>query len=229
MTRLADLTWGAAQEMVTRSALLLVPLGSTEQHGPHLPLSTDTDIATAIAERASRRLTRALVAPAIAYGSSGEHDGFPGTLSIGQRAIELVVIELVRSASARFGYTVLVSAHGGNHEPVGRACRRLRSEGHEVLLFCPRWKGDAHAGRIETSVMLALDPARVALGRAAAGNATPLGSLIAALRSGGVRSVSPNGVLGDPAHASAEEGERLLETSADDLCRRVTEWLGRTR
>src|SRR3712207_8629966 len=72
--------------------LLVVPLGATEQHGPHLPLGTDTVIASALAASLD-----AVVAPALPYGSSGEHAGFPGTLSIGREALVHVLVELVRS------------------------------------------------------------------------------------------------------------------------------------
>ena len=67
-----------------RGLLLAVPLGSCEQHGPHLPLDTDTRIAVALADRLAARHAQVVVAPAVAFGSSGEHAGFPGTLSIGQ-------------------------------------------------------------------------------------------------------------------------------------------------
>jgi creatinine amidohydrolase len=225
MTLLADQTWRDAQRLGEGASLLLVPLGSTEQHGMHLPLSTDTDIANAIAARAADVLPSAVVAPALPYGSSGEHAGFAGTLSIGQEAVESVVIELVRSASATFDWTVFVSAHGGNLEPLRRACELLESEGHAVLLWWPRWSGDAHAGRTETSVMLAIEPDTVELQRAVPGNSTPIELLIDDLRKHGVRPVSPTGVLGDPTGASACEGARLLEAAVDDLTRTVTAWI----
>jgi len=195
-----------------------VPVGATEQHGPHLPLSTDTDIAVALAERLAAALgPEAIVAPALAYGASGEHAGFAGTLSIGREAVEHVLVELGRSASASFARVVLVSAHGGNAEPVARAEERLRAEGRDVVALSPGFGGDAHAGRTETSVMLALHPERVRLPVAEAGATAPLASLWADLRARGVRAVSPNGVLGDPAGASAEEGRRLLETATARL------------
>ena len=213
---LADLAWPHADRV--RDSVLVVPVGATEQHGPHLPLSTDTDIAVALAERLAAALgPEAIVAPALAYGASGEHAGFAGTLSIGREAVEHVLVELGRSASASFARIVLVSAHGGNAEPVARAEERLRAEGRDVVALSPGFGGDAHAGRTETSVMLALHPERVRLPVAEAGATAPLASLWADLRARGVRAVSPNGVLGDPAGASAEEGRRLLETATARL------------
>jgi creatinine amidohydrolase len=223
MTDIAGLTW---PEVAARGDVLLaVPVGSTEQHGPHLPLSTDTDVAVALAGRLAAGRADVLVAPAVPYGSSGEHDGFAGTLSIGAAATELVLVELGRSAlPGTVRRMLLVSAHGGNAGPVTAAVRLLRSEGRDVRAWSPRWHGDAHGGRTETSVQLALDAARVRSGSAAAGNTGALGDLLPALRAGGVRAVSPNGVLGDPAGASADEGATLLDAAAADLAAFVERW-----
>ena len=89
----------------------------------------------------------------------------------------------------------------------------------------PRFAGDAHAGRAETSIMLAVDPARVRRSDGVAGNTAPLTELWPRLRSGGVRAVSANGVLGDPAGASAVEGRRLLAAAAGDLVAAVRRWV----
>jgi creatinine amidohydrolase len=223
MADLSALTW---PEVAARGDVLLaVPVGSTEQHGPHLPLSTDTDVAVALAGRLAGRRADVLVAPPVAYGSSGEHDGFAGTLSIGAAATERVLVELGRSAlPATVRRMLLVSAHGGNAGPVTAAVRLLRSEGRDVRAWAPRWPGDAHAGRTETSVQLALDASRVRSGSAAAGNTAALTDLLPALQAGGVRAVSPNGVLGDPSGASAAEGSRLLDAAADDLVTFVDRW-----
>lgn len=222
---LADLAW---PDLADRpDALLVVPVGATEQHGPHLPLSTDTDIAAGLAERLARAVPAAVVAAPVAFGSSGEHQGFPGTLSIGQEAIELLLVELIRSAAATFPRTLLLSTHGGNAGAVARAVLRMREEGHDVFGFAPRWNGDAHAGRTETSVMLALAPARVRLDRAVPGNTAPLAELMPRLRNGGLRAVTTNGILGDPAGASAEEGEKLLSAAAADLVGLATHWNAR--
>jgi creatinine amidohydrolase len=209
---LADLASPAVQ-----GDLLVVPLGSTEQHGPHLPLSTDTDVAVALASR----VPGAVVAPALAYGSSGEHAGFPGTLSIGQAALELVLVELVRSVEG-FRRVLLLNAHGGNHDPVRRAVAALRAEGRDVRAWSPAWDGDAHAGRTETSLMLALGRP-VGPGRPV-GATEPLAALLPAMRAGGVRAVSSNGVLGDARGASAEEGKALLDRASADLAAFVSAW-----
>ncbi|MET7541338.1 mycofactocin biosynthesis peptidyl-dipeptidase MftE [Streptomyces sp. NPDC005507] len=222
MTALASLTWTDVADQARRRTVLAVPVGATEQHGPHLPMSTDTDIAVALAERLAAQVPDVVVAPAVAFGSSGEHQGFPGTLSVGQEAVELLLVELVRSATVTFPRVVLVSAHGGNAQPVTRAVRRLRTEGRHVLAWGPRWGGDAHAGRTETSVMLALAPHLVRLDAARAGNTAPVHTLLPRLREAGLSGVTENGVLGDPGGANAEEGRLLVQRAVAELADRVT-------
>ncbi len=224
--RLAALTWPEAARRP--DAILAVPLGATEQHGPHLPLSTDTDIAVALCDALAASRDNVLVAPPVAYGASGEHAGFAGTLSIGQDAIELLVVELGRSAAQSFAHLLLVCAHGGNVEPVTRAVQRLRTEGRDVHAFLPQWGGDAHAGRTETSLQLALGSAGTHPDLAEAGNTASLRSLWSQLRENGVRAVSANGVLGDPTGASAAEGADLLAALSADLAEQVAAWLPAT-
>jgi mycofactocin system creatininase family protein len=219
---LADLTWPEVA-MVAGQTLLAVPLGATEQHGPHLPIGTDTTVAVALADRLAASRGDVLVAPAVAYGSSGEHAGFPGTLSIGGPATATVVVELVRSADA-FRGVVLVCGHGGNAEAVAAAAATLVAEGRDVLAWSPSIPGgDAHAGRTETSLLLALGAAGTRLAAAAPGNPRSLGELLAPLRSGGVAAVSPNGVLGDPTGATSEEGAHLLTALTAQLAGAVDE------
>jgi mycofactocin system creatininase family protein len=217
MNRLSDTAWPEAAQLAGAGAILLIPLGSTEQHGPHLPFTTDTDIALAIATGAAGHDEHLVVAPPIAYGSSGEHQHFAGTLSIGHEATELVLVELGRSAHLHFAHLIVVSAHGGNAAPLGRAVTRLQGEGRPAVAWSPAWHGDLHAGRTETSLMLAIAPDRVDLDRAEPGDPRPLTAVLPLLRADGVHSVSANGVLGDPRGASGEEGRRLLAAAVGDL------------
>ncbi|WP_082032336.1 mycofactocin biosynthesis peptidyl-dipeptidase MftE [Nocardia vulneris] len=220
----ADLTWPEAGERAAAGAILAVAVGATEQHGPHLPLSTDTDIAAALCLRLAARRPDVLVAPPVPYGASGEHAGFPGTLSIGQAALELLIVELCRSATDTFDRILLVNWHGGNLEPLRRAETLLRAESRDVRVYLPRYQGDLHAGRSETAVQLALAPDRVSLDSAAAGDRRPLAELLPLLRDSGVRAISPNGVLGDPAGANAAEGAALLGQLTTDLLDRTRLW-----
>jgi mycofactocin system creatininase family protein len=221
---LADLAWPEVAERAAAGAVLAVPLGSTEQHGPHLPLSTDTDVALALCARLAAARPDVLVAPAVAYGSSGEHDGFAGTLSIGQAVIEQLVLELGRSATKTFRHVLFVSAHGGNAAPVGRAVGALRSRSRDVTLFEPRWEGHPHAGHHETALQLALDPGRVRMDRAVRGETRPLSTLLPQLTAHGVRAVSRTGVLGDPTAATAAQGDALLDDLAGQLIAHVAKW-----
>jgi mycofactocin precursor peptide peptidase len=228
LTQLGTLTSAEAAERAAAGAVLAVPVGSTEQHGPHLPLSTDADLAVALCAQLSAQPGEAhasvVVAPPVAYGSSGEHEGFPGTISIGQEATELLLVELGRSATRTFSRVLLVSTHGGNTEAVRRAVARLRAESRDVSVWLPRWPGDAHAGRAETSLQLALAPGPVRLDRAEAGNTTPIAELMPALRASAVHGVSPSGVLGDPTGASAGEGAAMFRDLLADLTGYLERW-----
>lgn len=222
---LSGLTWTEVAERAD-GCLLAVPVGSTEQHGPHLPLSTDTAIAVELCRRLAEARSGILIAPAVSYGSSGEHAGFAGTLSVGAAALEMLLVELGRSADA-FAGLVLVSAHGGNAGPVRRAASVLTGESRRARawLLPPAGAGsDAHAGHTETSALLALDPSAVRLAQAAAGCSAPLRELMPVLASAGVAAVSPNGVLGDPAGASAGAGRRILDAWTQALLADLDGW-----
>jgi creatinine amidohydrolase len=190
-----------------------------------LPLDTDATIATAVAEGVAARLPAlggALVAPAIGYAASGEHQSFPGTISIGDQALRLVLVELVRSLSTWSGRVVFVNGHGGNVRSLSAAVSRLRHEQHQVTwVGCDTGDGDGHAGFTETSLMLHLTPDRVNMARAAPGNIAPLEELLPVLVVDGVRAVSPSGVLGDPTAATAEAGRRVLQTMIEDACDKI--------
>jgi creatinine amidohydrolase len=190
-----------------------VPVGSLEQHGPHLPLDTDTTIAAAVSLRCAELLgaEAVLVAPPLAFGSSGEHQSFPGTSSVGTAVLTSVLVELVRSMGTWADRVVLVNAHGGNLAALRSAVPQLLAEGHRVgWVPCASVQADAHAGLTETSVMLHLRPGDVRLGLAEKGNTASVAQLLPAMASGGVAAVSVNGVLGDPTGATEGHGVRVL-------------------
>jgi mycofactocin system creatininase family protein len=200
--------------------VLLVPVGATEQHGPHLPLGTDTAIAATVAARSGLP-----VAPALPYGASGEHESFPGTVSIGTEILAAVIVELGRSACRFARRLVLVNGHGGNVGALRAAVALLRSEGRDVAWFpCGVPGADAHAGHHETGVMLALAPDTVRPDLAAPGNTAPLRELMPAISAGSVRDVSPSGVLGDPTGATAGEGAETVSVIVAALVTAVERW-----
>jgi mycofactocin precursor peptide peptidase len=219
---LAGATWPQVEATGGRS-VLAIPLGSLEQHGPHLPLDTDSRIAGAVADglarRASGMAVAVAVAPVLPYGASGEHADFPGTLVVGHEVLADLLVELVRSARRSFLGVVFVNAHGGNGEALAAAGQRCTAEGDDVLV----WRavtpagGDAHAGRTETSLLLAIDPEVVRFDLAEPGCTEPIAGLLPRLRAEGVRPVSSNGVLGDPTGATVDEGRALLNDLVDDL------------
>lgn len=223
---LGELGTATSSQLSSKTASVMVPLGSTEQHGPHLPLDTDTRIATAVAGRVLTRLgPEWLVAPAIAYGASGEHQSFAGTISLGTEALTLLLVEYGRSAAGWAQRIVFVNGHGGNVAALTGAVARLRAESRDVG-WCPCLTagGDAHAGHTETSVLLHISPGDVRTDRWVAGNRAPLPELLGSMRRGGVAAVSPVGVLGDPTTATAAEGERIFTEMVDGCVRRVLRW-----
>jgi len=209
---------------------LIIPVGSVEQHGPHLPLDADTRIATAVGravaeQLADRNESNWALAPAIGYGASGEHEGFSGTVSIGTSALRLLLVEFGRSASQWASRLVFVNGLGGNVEALAAAVALLWYEGRDVgWCSCTAENADAHAGHTETSVLLHISPADVWLDESLPGNSAPLAQLMPQMRQGGVAAVSELGVLGDPTTATAEEGERILNEMVDACLRRIVQW-----
>ena len=227
---LGELGTATSSQLSAVSPSIMVPLGSTEQHGPHLPLDTDTRIATAVARAAQAGLGARceqgwLVAPAIAYGASGEHQSFAGTISIGTEALTTLLVEYGRSAACWAQRLVFINGHGGNVGALKSATATLRAEGRDVgWCPCATAGGDAHAGHTETSVLLHISPADVLTDRWLAGNGAPLPELLPSMRRGGVAAVSSVGVLGDPTTATASEGKRIFAEMVDGCVRSIARW-----
>lgn len=208
-------------DRASAAKIVVVPVGSCEQHGPHLPLDTDTTIAVALGRELVASRSDCVLAPALTVTASGEHQGFPGTLSIGTDVMASVIVELARSADWSAG-VVFVNGHGGNAVAMRRAASVFDAERRKVLIWWPHVVGgDPHAGHTETSLMLALAPERVRLDVAQAGPVPTADELVRH----GVRPLSPTGVLGDPAGADAASGHDTFRRLVDQLTRAVDDWL----
>jgi creatinine amidohydrolase len=177
--RLENLTWPEVKKLKMSRTLAVLPLGSFEQHGPHLPLTTDTDIVTAIAHRLEQaRPSKILCLPTLWPGHSTHHLFYPGTLSVSQMPYIALVLELCRSMAKMGAQKVfLLNGHGGNDVPLRAAIRELKTEFPKIrFVFASYWSlanatlktvresgpgGMGHACEMETSVMLHLHPDRV--------------------------------------------------------------------
>jgi len=225
ISRLADQKW---PDLANSRPLVVLPLGSCEQHGPHLPLDTDQAVAEAVAGRAAGLLaddTGLLVAPGQPYGASGEHEGFPGTVSIGHAALYTLIVELGRSVLRWAGRLLVVNGHGGNLPSLPAAIGTLRRESRDAAWWpCLPHGGDLHAGHAETSMMLRLRSTAVRAERAVVGPCEPIERLLDRLIAESVRGVSKSGVLGDPSGASGQQGEELLAGMAVQLADDIRAW-----
>jgi len=229
---LGTMTWPDVAGAVAGGATtVILPLGATEQHGLHLPLSTDTVRAAALAEALAGCLPGTLVAPALPFGCSDEHRGFAGLIGLDSDTLAAVIVDCARRmAGWGIDRLVLLSAHGGNAAALDRAVARLAAELpalevavlgggaglSDAVLAIARAEGvpapalGLHAGEGETSEMLALRPDLVRMDRAVPGMCSDGEGLMAVLERAGLQAVTPTGVLGDPAGAEAGRGRRYL-------------------
>src|SRR5271170_5879328 len=237
----AYLIWKQVDALPRESTLLVLPTAAIEQHGHHLPLATDTLINHLLLGHALRKLPAELpvfALPAVHYGKSNEHIGFPGTLSLSTTTFLAVLRDLGSSISkAGFQKLVLYNTHGGNTALVDVMARDLRAE-FGLRTFALHGSGGAiyegltpqerkygfHAGEVETALLLASVPELVDRSAytvnyiADASNPeTLLPENAPATFAWLTRDIAPSGVLGDPRPATAEKGARWLDQAATRL------------
>ena len=240
---LADWTWPELDDHVADGSLALVPLGSTEQHGPHLPLATDHLIAQALAREAADRAD-VLCTPTVNVGVSPHHRQFSGTMWVDAPAFRDYVESLTRNLTYHgIDRVVYVNAHGGNVVHLREVGRRLRDDGAAYAIewmwneSIPERVEDAferngpHAGPKETAMIQHIAGHLV---REEEFENARDGGLVHLEEAGNVRygartfydavENSPNGAFGDPTDATAEKGERLFEAATDQLVHLI-EWL----
>jgi len=214
----------------------VVGVGSTEQHGPHLPTMTDARIGDEVAHRVALRLGGALQARTIDVGVSEHHLAFAGTLSFTPETLRLILRDYVDSL-VRHGFRriVFLPSHGGNFATVQNAIEEARTAHPGIeITGCTGLFGltgflnslsaeygvtaeasGAHAGENETSMMMALEGQLVASERFAPGYLGPTGEAeLKIILQKGIPALTPNGVLGDPRTASAAKGEVYVERLA---------------
>jgi len=244
---LADHAWPDLADYFEEESLAIVPLGSTEQHGPHLPESTDHVIAEGLARAAAER-TGYLCTPTVTVGVSPHHRQFPGTMWVDAPEFRDYVESFTRNLAYHgIDRAVYVNAHGGNVEHLREVGRRLYDD---EVVFAVEWMWDEsipdlvddlfehngpHGGPKETAMIQHLAPELVHEDR------------LAAARDGGMTVVEPsnyrrhgartfydaidnseNGVFGDQTDATAEKGERLFEAATEQLVQ-LCDWLAERR
>lgn len=224
----------------------IVVLGAQEQHGPHLPLSTDSLWGREIGGRVARALGNALVTPTLAVGVSVEHLSFPGSMSISQATFTAILGDYVRSLEqSGFHWIFLLPSHGGNVEPlrvalpeIERAVNRARILAYTNLFELVAVGAQvaarhgisadiagAHAGEWETSMILALRPGLVATDHLEAGYLGDLEPVFSQIMREGMEAVTANGILGDARPATAAHGENYLSALSEFF----TDWVRRVR
>lgn len=232
--------WPDVAKATENGGLAVLPIGACEQHGAHLPLSTDTDLATGVARLTAQALS-ALLLPAIPYGDAWNNEAYPGTLSLSPTTLR-AVIEDIGAGLLRMGVRglVIINGHFGNREPIALAARTLAQAGLPVLhldypglealaeRFCdskPAGPGFYHADEVETAMMLALRPEAVDMGRAAP--EYPAFPPTFGVEPMQLRTFNPSGVFGDPRPATAEKGQAFLTGITEGNLRLIAAWRAR--
>lgn len=247
--RLAEHTSPEIERIIEDGAVVVVPIGALEQHGPHLPLETDYRMALTVAERAAQRATdrgtRVLITPPIWSGFSPHHMGFAGTVTLGADTLRAVIGDVARSLwSHGFRHILFLNGHGGNMNILSGMVQQLRFE-HGVRIaaasywsfstaFMQEWRrsgrgGIDHACEMEMSLMLHARPEQTRPDLVRDGSWFPhspflSGDLLVAAPvsvSWSFSELSEDGTLGDPTAADTERGGELL----DEIVGRVTDFL----
>jgi creatinine amidohydrolase len=217
--------WPEVAELAGRGCVAVLPFGAFEQHGPHMPLSTDTIMAEELARRLASA-AGALLLPPVHYGETSGNAGFPGTISLSFDTVRHLALDICASLrGSGVAGLVIVNGDFGNQAPLKLAAREAREQlGYPVLMIdypglaeiatevsesAPAGHGFYHADEVETSMVLAIEPEAVKMDRARAEypqfppayGAVPIP----------LHEISKSGVFGDPRGATAEKGTRILD------------------
>ena len=235
---LAEIGWPDVAAYLKNDDRIILPVGSTEQHGRHLPFNCDVLVPTEMAHRLSDR-TGVLVAPTVPFGMSLHHLGFPGSMSLRPETLMQVLEDLLLSLHrGGFRRIFLLNGHGGNRSSIQLAQFTVMTDLPELQIKFRNWWTEppivdlfrkamgtsqvGHADAVEASPVLAIRPETVRLERA---QFSPLDAPIEALTEQVFRERFPHGVFGlDPRLASAEFGEEILSTVTELYAPQLVEW-----
>ncbi len=246
---LGELTWPEAEAYLKRVDVALLPVGSIEQHGPHLPLDTDAFDADYLARQVAARCSdpRPIVLPLIPYGVSYHHDEFAGTISIKNETLSALVYEIgLRAARNGIKKFLIINGHGGNGPALNFAAQMINRDAH--ILVCVdsgetsdvdiygmiSTPNDVHAGEIETSTTLAVRPHLVRMAQAKKSVPRFSSRYLNFTSKRGVswyaytKRISRNGVMGDPTKADPSKGEKIWELMISHLVNLVEDLKGMT-
>ncbi|MBI5716676.1 MAG: creatininase family protein [Burkholderiales bacterium] len=243
------LSWTEVAALPDReNTVVVLPAGSTEQHGPHLPCAVDTVICAGVVGHALARLAKevpAFALPPITYGKSEEHLHFPGTLTLDGETLYATVVQVGESVyRSGFRKLLIVNGHGGQPQIMEMAARELRlRHGDYVVVPHHTWrlphvagrylserekKLAMHAGHAETAIMMALAPDTVHMERAVANYPPEFPSKLLSpdgrpACAWSARDFGPSGVIGDPLPATREQGDAILDSLAASWAQAITE------
>ena len=239
-------TWTEIEALNKEEGVVILPVGAMEQHGPHLPVKTDTLIVTYVLNAALDRLTTDVAAwalPPLNFSKSNEHQGFPGTISLSNLTLNAVLHDIADSvAAAGFRRLAFANGHGGNVALLEATARDIRARTgllcfslQPALLVDPPFdlsedeqRLGFHAGQLETSMILAIDAELVHMERAVCHYApfpegdTPLFFFGPASTAWLSRDWSETGVFGNATAGTVEQGHALVEAAADRLAALIT-------
>jgi creatinine amidohydrolase len=234
-----ELKWAEIKELASQNAVVIVPVASTEQHGPHLPVSTDAKLVTTVATRVAKAMREGgvpgIVAPTVWTGNSLHHMLFPGTISLDYEVFSRLMLQICLCINHHgFSRIVLLNGHGGNEGPLRVAITEINQKvGHPVFgvdYWDPARKemaeilqvqtGVRHSGEAETSLMLHLYPELVGDYSASVGPDRPdpeelSGGMAYTFRT--YKDRTRIGVIGDARPATAEKGKKMLECIVERL------------
>ena len=227
---LDHLSWPQVEKKIKSGwTTIVLGIGSTEQHGPHLPLFVDAFCGDVIPHEVAQKLGKTLQAPTIRVGCSQAHMGFPGTMTISESTLRALVTEYCESlAKHGFQKIVLIPTHGGNFKAVQEVAKKLDKSLSPVRVLgfadfdalmarfhqatekfkVTKEEAGLHAGEIETSFVMYIAPEFVDSTKLDQG--VPVYTSIAAIYKKGMKVLSPSGVLGMPQKANASKGKEYL-------------------